>query len=116
MRKRGFTIIEIIVAVVLIALMSLGMTGIFIAAKRHVQHSRSRVSGGELGKVFLEPLQMQVRQDQWASNCLGAHSCNPLTVTIDNIGYTGTYSVTDNVVADRLRRVTVNVTWSEPST
>lgn len=116
MQKKGFTIIEIIVSVVLIALMSVGVVGIFVASKRLVLHSRSRASGVELGKVFLEPLQMQVRQDQWGTNCLGAYNCPPANVTLDTINYTGSYTVTDGVVAGSdLRRVIVTINWTDPT-
>ncbi len=69
---RAFTLIESMIAAFLIAITFMGMGILFVGGKRYMLHSRSRMGGGELGKVFLDPLQMQVRQDTWdtANNAL----------------------------------------------
>jgi hypothetical protein len=118
---------EIIVSLTILSVTMAGLLNVFISAKKHSFRSRSRVSAGELGKYFLDPLHMQVRQDQWgsSSNCLSSNptcpSCCPSAQTISNITYTPAYNITnvvgtgtvgDCVANDCLRRVKVDITWT----
>jgi Tfp pilus assembly protein PilW len=121
MNKKAVTLMEIIIALLLIGLTLMGLANIFVAGKRHMLHVRSRMTGGEFGKYFLEPLSQQVRQDQWGSNCVSSDGTNtncpaPLTnpQTIGPITYTPSYA--KSVVAGTtLRRVRLNLSWSEPA-
>ena len=76
------------------------------------------MGGGEVGKFFLDPLQMDVRADQWGSNCLSANTSCPGNQTISygtyNLTYTPNYNFTD-VTGTNLSRVVLNVTWNETS-
>lgn len=114
MRNKGFTLIEILVSAVILALVMTGLANIFIAGKRHILHSRSRMTSGELARFFLDPIQMQVRQDQWATNCLGTGNpvnCPSQIQTIDGTTYTANWSVTNAPAT--LRKVIANITWTE---
>ncbi len=105
---------EIIVSMSIIFLILLGLANLFVAGKRHILHSRSRMVSAELGKVFLDPLQMQVRQDQWGSNCLSSNptaGC-PRNATIDNMRYNATYRISD-LGLGQLRKVNLTVSWNE---
>lgn len=117
MNKRGFTLLEIIIATMLFALVMSGLMGIFVAGKRHTIHSRERMTGSELEKLFLDPLQMAVRQDTWdqAGNELKTATGVSLPAQkVNNVDYTAQKDV--NVVAGTdLRRVKVQVNWTEPS-
>lgn len=115
MHKRGFGLIEILVSVILIVLTITGLAHLFLAGKRLLFLSHTRMAGGELGKVFLDPLQMDVRQDQWGNNCLSSNSTGcPSSQTIGNITYNAVYNITNvTETSNRLRRVTVNITWNE---
>lgn len=140
MPKKGFTIVEVLVSAMILAVILVGIVNVFITGKRLIQHSRSRMSGVELGKIFLTPLQDGVRVDTWgtANNPLQlgreycdsepAHaaaqhpSCpgNPPTAadrTINNIIYDAEYNIS-NVTArgepDNIRRVVTNIRWNEP--
>ncbi len=100
----------------ILALVVAGEAGLFVAGKRHILHSRCRMTTGELGKYFLDRLQMDVRQDQWnpPSNCLSGDLTRcPTAQSIDNITYTPTYGI-DGVSGTSLRRATVTITWNEP--
>ena len=116
MNKRGFTLLEIIVAMVLFAGVMAGLVGVFVAGKRHVIHSRERMTGGELGKLFLDPLQMAVRQDTWdaAGNILKIGSTSAVPTKVNNVDYTGQYDV-NAVAGTDLRKVKVQVNWTELS-
>jgi len=128
---------EIIVATVIFAVAVAGLTNLFVAGKRYILHSRLRISGGELGKVFLDPLQMSVAQNTWdtAANSLkaGSYYCDdtphagkallpagcPSSAsqrTLDGTPYNADYTVEDmsgEANNPELRRVVLQVNWSE---
>ncbi|MCX5699027.1 MAG: prepilin-type N-terminal cleavage/methylation domain-containing protein [Candidatus Omnitrophica bacterium] len=108
-KKKGSSLVEIIVATVILSLVMLGMVSLFVAGKRHVIHSRDRMSSSQMGKFFLDPLQMYVRQDKWAGNPLGM---KVLPVKVNNVDYTGRYVVSD-VGGTNLRRVIAKISWDE---
>ena len=113
MHKKGFTLIEILVSALILALVMTGMANVFLASRRHLMHTRSKIQAAELGRLFLAPLQMDVRQDQWSSNCLGSGTGCPGTETIDNITYTPTYNRTLNSPITNLNKVKLTITWNE---
>lgn len=113
MHKKGFSLIEIIVATFVLALVITGLAYVFLAGKRHILHTRSKIQATELGRFFLAPLQIDVRQDEWGSNCLSAGTGCPGVQAIDNITYTPTYDITD-VSGTNLRKVKVTINWTEP--
>jgi len=113
----GFTLVEVLVAVIILALVTTGLAYVFLAGKRHMLHTRSKMQAAELGRLFLAPLQMDVRQDQWASNCLGAGTGCPASpandVTVDNITYEPATTVTQNFSGTTLSKVKLTITWNE---
>lgn len=113
--EKGVSLLEILVAAIIMALVVAGMANIFIAGKRHIFHSRYRITGGELGRLFLEPLAKDVRQDTWSSNCLGAGSGCPTAATVDNVAYTSTYTIgdVDSGNPSSPRKVKVKLEWNE---
>ena len=115
---KGFTLVEILVATILLALTVGGIANVFVASKRYIMHARLRMSGGEMGKYFLDPLQMNVRQDQWdtaeanaAANCLKSNPSAGCPAA--QAGYTPGYTVTDVAGTGGLRRVQLQVNWTE---
>jgi hypothetical protein len=121
MNTRGVSLLENLIAVVILVLIIFGMVGIFISGRQHIGHSRSLVSAAELGRYYLDPLQLQVRQDQWATTCLGARNgalCQSdpalLPQNLNGILYTPTYIVSDAPGSTTVRRVKLTITWNEP--
>lgn len=118
MHKKGFTLMEIIISILILALLTLALANVFVAAKRRIVYSRSKIQGIELGRLFLDPLQEDVRWDKWTTNCLGANiACPGAPPPLDGITYTPTYSISDvpmGVVNPPLRKVTVTINWDEP--
>ena len=113
MYRKGMTLIEILVASVVFALIISGLVSVFVMSKGHNVHARARTTASQLGKFFLDPLQGDVNESSWATNCVGANNCPPATVeTIDGRPYTATYN-TDPVAGTDLRRATVTITWNE---
>lgn len=126
MTKKGLSLLEIIISSLILALIMTGLANMFVAGKRHILHSRSRVTGGELGKYFLDLLQMDVRQDQWVAggNCLtgdGSSGCDTTPWTDPSgIQYSPQYQISGLLVdgqnpLGRLRKVKVTISWNEPT-
>ena len=112
------------------------MVSVFVAGKRNVMHARERITSSEIAKLFIEPLQLYVRQSDWdtASNGLKwvagnyttycdsipAHAGlqNPACPSagtermVNNIDYTAQYEVA-KVAGTDLRSAKVKVSWTE---
>ncbi len=114
--KAGFTLVEILVAAVIFSLVIAGLLGVFSAGNRHLMHTRERMTGSELGKFFIDPMQMDVRQDEWdATNPLrAAGPSSPVSQTINYRNFTSGHT-TESVSGTNLRRVITTITWDEPS-
>jgi Tfp pilus assembly protein PilV len=116
MRTKGMTILEIIIAMLILVLVMAGLANLFVAGKRFVLASRSRIAGGELGKYFLDPLQMNVTQSNWdqAGNDLmiGPDRTGSAVKLEGNVEYTPTYNITD-VTGTDLRQVKLILSWQE---
>ena len=116
-----FTLLEIIVAMVLLSLVILGMLSVFVGGARHTVHSRERLSSAEVGKYFVDQMQNFVRQDIWdtVANPLSLTSAFPLqppltSQVLNNRTFSGTY-ITTPITNSDARRVIVTVNWTEPS-
>jgi len=116
-RQKGISFIELIVALLILALTLAGLVNLFIGGKRWVLLSQTKMTGGELGKLFLDDYQVLVRQNDWglASNCLSQGNCPAETVgTLEGLdrSYTGSYTINNNQPATGLNRVRVNIIWN----
>lgn len=137
--SKGFTLVEIIVATVILSLVVLGMLGVFLAGNRHVIHTRERMTSAELGKLFIDPLSVDVNNNIWllgsAGNALAIgttycdsvvghtqnRNCPPVAQRrVNNRVFTARYitdALTDNTPSldDNVRRVVTRIDWTEPS-
>jgi len=121
MKRKGLSLLEILVASLILALVLAGLLNTFLAGKRWVLHNRLRMTGGELGKYFLDPLQQQVRQDQWGNNCVSnqANCCsNPLDCqagTAQGLDrtYNAVYTVSSNTPITNINKVRVDISYTE---
>lgn len=104
---------EICISTLIMALIMAGLMNVFLAVKRLSLHTRSRAQTIELGRMFLAPLQLQVRQDQWGDNCLtNTALCSAQTETLNSIPYAANYVTSD--IYGALRKAKVTITWNEP--
>lgn len=127
--RKSLSLLEILISLVIFSLVMAGLTGIFIAGKKHVLHSRSRIAAAAIGQLFLDPLKIYVRQDTWdtSTNYLvpGTYYCDGVAGhtqlpncpilsdrTLDGIEYTATYTVS---VFQGMRKVTTAIHWTEPA-
>lgn len=139
--RQGLTLAEIIISTVILSIVMLGLTNLFVSSKRYIALARARMTGGELGKVFLDPLQMHVRQDLWddVGNALYDDGsgvitycdsdsatdenavCSSMVVsdrTFDRREYTATYNITSDDFSgntDTMRKVRTTINWNEPN-
>lgn len=141
-QAKGFTLLEVLVSTIILALVLIGTVNVFISGKRWILHSRERMSAGELGKLFLAPLQAGVRVDTWgaAGNPLQLTASDPGGLrycddgvsghtqqpgcpssqdrTLDNIAYSAQYNITNvttRLEPSNIRRVVAIVSWNEPT-
>jgi len=63
--RQGVSLLEIIVAMLILSLVMYGFVSIFIASKRFVYHSGSRLASMEVAKLFSEDAGLAVRADQY---------------------------------------------------
>jgi prepilin-type N-terminal cleavage/methylation domain-containing protein len=143
-RQAGFTLVEVVVSMVVFALVIVGILSVFVAGTKHIVHARERMTSAELGKFFIDPLQIDVRQDTWTSgqagnaltigttycDSVGGHTQNkncPATKaerTVNNREFSAAYTIAQGgvnpgedpaLVGTDLRLVTTTISWNEPS-
>jgi prepilin-type N-terminal cleavage/methylation domain-containing protein len=112
-RKSGFTLVEIIVAAALFGLVIVGLLSVFVAGAKHMVHARERMVGVQLGKLFIDPLQLYVREDTWdnTANQLKLGDTSATDQRVNNRQFSAAYHITD--VGGSLRRVTTHISWTE---
>jgi hypothetical protein len=115
MKNQGLTLLEILVATMLMSLMMFGLGTIFVAGQRHLSGSRAQITAAQLGKYYLANVSLDVRQDTWGHNCLSNSSdCASFTRTIDGTTYAIRYD-TASMVDGNLSKAKVIVNWNETS-
>ena len=121
-KQDGLTLVEVLIAAVIFAMVAAGLTAVFFAGNRQIVHSRERATSAQLGKLFVDPLQNQVRQDTWdaTGNTLKvtdpADTWNNLSSKkVNGNTYQAQYKVA-NVGSDtNLRKVVTKISWTETS-
>ena len=119
MKNRAFTLVEVLVALVILAITAAGLTSVFVSSSQWLSHGRALMGGIAVGKSFLDPLAQDVSQRNWnGGNCLTGGGGCPAPVVINNILYTPSAyatspvgAVTPNWPYGRVRRVQVTVNW-----
>ena len=128
--KSGFTLLEIMVALVILTSAASGLFASFVAAQRYVSRSRNRLRAVNAGRMVLEDLRVYVNQSNWddeATNLLacpgGTYPCDK-TYTLPPAEFPATppwnwsaiYTVSQiDVAGIQMRQVTVNIQWDEPT-
>lgn len=112
--ERGFTLVEIIVALMVILVAATGVLASFIAAKRYTVRANHRIIAMNLARQKLEMLRAQMRQDTWDSGNLSIGNYNESLSSESRLtNATRGYQV--QAVSDKeYRRVIMNITWDEP--
>ncbi len=126
MNKKGFTLLEILVSALILALVIGGMANVFLASRRLLLRARLKIQAAELARLFLAPLQMDIKQSDWNSVTSDYNSGNRLqkgtrletSQNLMGIDYRPTYEVSvppGFSATSAMRRVKVTINWTEPS-
>ena len=120
--KKGFSLLEIVISLVILGLTLAGIFSVFIAGRRYTERARRKLVSLNIGRQVLEKIKEDVRQDTWdiaGSNRLtvGTHLVESGFITapagFDN--WEGTISYEISNIANVLRQATITITWNEPS-
>ena len=122
-RHAGFTLVEVVVALVVFSLVVVGLSSVFVGGNKLITHYRERMTSAQLGIFFLDRLQAHVRQDTWDSipllNELRTGGPRAAAVplqpqVINDRSFTEDHTVSI-VSGTDLRRVISTIHWTEPS-
>ena len=117
--KKAVTLVELMVATVLTALILAGMAYVFVSARRYILFNRASTQAMEYGKGILDSFSSSVRQDTWttttnplctSAGCAVANKPGGST-TLNNISFAATYNVSNQ---GELRKVKMKINWTEP--
>ncbi|MDP8260050.1 MAG: type II secretion system protein [Candidatus Gygaella obscura] len=121
-RKNGFSILEVLVALIIMGLSLLGMFSVFIAGRRYTERSRRKLTSINVGRKVLETLKDEVRQDTWSDSSNKLRVGNGLTINSSDLPekfltyWDGTVIYDVSAVPDtNLRQASITIRWNEPS-
>jgi len=117
----GLSLLEIIIALLILSLVMYSLVSLFVVSKRFVYHSGSRSSAMEVAKYALEDeAQILVTADKYLSNqnCLyDSSKCTSFLLTQNGVVYNISYATSNvtnaTLLNTTLRKVIINVTWNE---
>lgn len=122
MKKKGVTLLENLIALIILILVMGGLISVFISGRQNILRFRSKMTAAEMGRFFLEPLQIQVSEDNWVNTCLGSKNASICEgsdlfqpMDISGITYTPSYEISDAPGSTTLRKVKLTITWNDPS-
>ncbi|MCU0665759.1 MAG: hypothetical protein MUF05_01510 [Candidatus Omnitrophica bacterium] len=118
MKNKAMTLLEILIAVLIIAITVGGLVAVFVSSRGFIEHSRSRLQAAQLSKYYIDQLHGFVRQDSWntASNQLYDGAAPSYSTTFSGVTYnvTSVVDAVDPVNPGGLRRVVTKIKWTEP--
>ncbi|MEW5758105.1 MAG: type II secretion system protein [Candidatus Omnitrophota bacterium] len=112
--KRSLTLVEVVVAMVILVSVIAGLLATFTAGKRFALHAKYRLQAINIARGVLESLKDQVRADTW--NTGGLRVMDDVVLPAERegiINYSKSYRV-ENVDNSTCRKVTVTVRWTPP--
>ncbi|MFC1703633.1 hypothetical protein ACFL1E_02465 [Candidatus Omnitrophota bacterium] len=124
----GFTFVELLISMVLLATVTAGIISAFTAANRHINRSQRRLMAAYLANQIFQEIKEEVRQDFWAGgffDCgVGGYPCdkfgmapcvNPPWPGLPNISLECLVDKPYEVALgeDKIYSVSVTITWNE---
>ncbi|MBN3039716.1 MAG: type II secretion system protein [Candidatus Omnitrophica bacterium] len=118
MKKKSFTLVEVLVGAIILAVSFGGLFAAFVAARAYVDHADQRLVSINLARRFLEDLYDGVGADKWddSSTELGLKTGEALdSYNIDGVNLSNnTYDVESvNLHAFRKATVTIDLTYAD---
>jgi prepilin-type N-terminal cleavage/methylation domain-containing protein len=107
--RRGFTLMEIVVSLIILATVLGGLMATFVGVKRYVARASRRLTAINLGRQALNALYIQPRADTWNTGVLrvgtysfaaGGVTQVPNSITIDSFTYGSPAAAADGVWPD----------------
>ncbi len=107
--RRGFTLMEIVVSLIILATVLGGLTATFVGVKRYVARASRRLTAVNLGRQALNALYIQPGADTWNTGVLRAGTYSfaaggitqvPDSITIDSFTYGSPTAAVDDVWPD----------------
>lgn len=123
MNKSGFTLVEVMVAAVVLALLATGLFSVFASSRNLVSRSKRRLVAVEIARTEIETHKQHIREDRWNNPAYPAvfpadgnwRACASAAYVYSGIAYNVDCRVDPGPTADSYRKVTVRVRWNEPS-
>lgn len=113
--KKSLTLVEVVVAMVILVSVIAGLLATFSAGKRFALDAKYRLQAINIARGVLEGLKDQVRADTWdidtSQLSIGEHDLGVEPQGI--INYLRSYTV-EEVDGSTCRKVTVTVRWTPP--
>jgi prepilin-type N-terminal cleavage/methylation domain-containing protein len=103
--QRGFSLVEVLVAVTLFTLVSAGITSFAVSSMRRTSGNRASAGAVVAGQQELEDLRGLAYAD------IASRSYN---TTIGNLSYSVATVVQNNTPAANMKQVMVSVSWTGP--
>jgi prepilin-type N-terminal cleavage/methylation domain-containing protein len=117
MKKKGFTLVEVMVSLVILALLAAGLFSVFVSARYLVERSKRRLAATEIARAEIEKNRQHIRADRWDNasypSLFPADGTWRACASTSYPGYTVDCRVVQGPAADSYRKVTVRVRWSE---
>ena len=117
MKKRGFTLVEVIVASLILVFTVAGVLFVFSSEKAALERAGRRIQAMDFARQTLEQLKNEVRADTWDAGGLRVHDDGWQALPgkfAANFSGRRKYVVTSGPAAGSYRCVTVTVDWVEP--
>jgi len=118
---RGFTMVEILVALVVLLLVVSGIITSFVTSQRFIARSSRRLQAANYARQVLENLWVGVDASHWADTSNGdpldpTNSPRPCGINLGSLGSNFSATCTYEVqrILNDCRRVTVTITWNRP--
>jgi prepilin-type N-terminal cleavage/methylation domain-containing protein len=114
--SQGFTLVEIMVAMIILSLLASGIFSVFVSAGYLTMRSKRRFVAAQIARLEIENKRQFIRADLWYLN----NATNPLRPNSSWFACNSTnyspYSVdcrVDNATGSDYRKLSVRVRWNE---
>jgi len=111
-REKGFTLLEVMIALLILSIGLLGLAGLQIASTKSNSFSNQMTIGITLGQDGLEILRNLEYDDTQLNAGNHTDSDNPLR-RLGDMGFNRSWTVSEDA-ANKLKTITVTVQWPDP--